>query len=189
MGFDATQLTQDEEQSLFTIKINMPIPMLVYGDSFQWEKYGHLILPSSLDLANHNKGSLHRTFWNSLIEFLHPDLDGYLSSTLNSLTASRLVNYLSRMFEGLSETANKGKNFDQHLLNEKSKDHFIDEIVDITLFATQIPLSIFTNLFHQRFEKHSMLESRLKYYSSSTFKWRHNLMNFTFLVEIFPHTR
>jgi hypothetical protein len=32
--FDVTQLTQDEEQSLFTIKTNMPIPMLVYGDSF-----------------------------------------------------------------------------------------------------------------------------------------------------------
>jgi hypothetical protein len=36
MGFDVTQLTQDEEQSLFTIKTNLPIPMLVYGDSFQW---------------------------------------------------------------------------------------------------------------------------------------------------------
>jgi hypothetical protein len=36
-GFDVTQLTQDEEQSLFTIKANIPIPMLMYGDSFQWE--------------------------------------------------------------------------------------------------------------------------------------------------------
>ncbi len=59
MEFDITQLTQDEEQSLFTIKTNMPIPMLVHGDSFQWAKYSHHILPSSLDLTNHNKGSLH----------------------------------------------------------------------------------------------------------------------------------
>jgi hypothetical protein len=44
MGFDVTQLTQDKKQSLFTIKTNMPIPMLVYGDSFQWAKYGHHIL-------------------------------------------------------------------------------------------------------------------------------------------------
>jgi hypothetical protein len=51
MGFDVTQLTQDEDQSLLTIKTNMPIPMLVYGDSFQWAKYGHLILPSNLDLT------------------------------------------------------------------------------------------------------------------------------------------
>jgi hypothetical protein len=36
--------------------------------------------------------------------------------------------------------------FDHHLLNETSKDYFINEIVDIALFATQIPLSIFTNV-------------------------------------------
>jgi hypothetical protein len=35
MGFDVTQLTQDEGQSLFLIKTDMPIPMLVYEDSFQ----------------------------------------------------------------------------------------------------------------------------------------------------------
>ncbi len=128
IGFDVMQSTQNEEQSLFTIKSNMPIPMLVYGDSFQWEKYGHHNLLSSLDLTNHNKGSLHQTFWNSLIEFLRTDLDGNLSSTLNPLTASRLDHYLSRLFEGLSETANKGKLFDQHMLNEKSKHQFIKNI-------------------------------------------------------------
>ncbi len=54
MGFDVTQLTHDVEQSGFTIKTNMPIPMLVYGDSFQWEKYGRHILPPSLDLTSLN---------------------------------------------------------------------------------------------------------------------------------------
>jgi hypothetical protein len=48
------------------------------------------------------------------------------------------------------------------MLHQKSKIQFIDEIASIALFATQIPLSIFTNLFHQRFEKHSMLESMLE---------------------------
>ena len=51
MRFDVTQSTQDEEQSLFAIKTNIPIPMLVYGDSFQWEKYGHHILLPNLDLT------------------------------------------------------------------------------------------------------------------------------------------
>jgi hypothetical protein len=32
IGFDVTQLTQDEVQRLFTIKTNMPISMLVYGE-------------------------------------------------------------------------------------------------------------------------------------------------------------
>jgi hypothetical protein len=59
MGFDVTQLTQDEEQSLFTIKTNMPIPMLVYGDAFQWERYGHHILLSNLGLTINNKAGLH----------------------------------------------------------------------------------------------------------------------------------
>ncbi len=106
MGFDVTQLTQDEEQRLFTIKTDIPIPMLEYGDSFQWANYGHHILPPSLNLTRLNKGSLHQTFQNYLIEFLCTDLDGNLSSTLNPLAASKLDHYLSSLQEGLSETAN-----------------------------------------------------------------------------------
>jgi hypothetical protein len=136
--------------------------MLVYGDSFQWAKYGHLILPPNLDLTSNNKGSLYRTFRNTLNKFLHTDSDGNLCSILNPLTASKLDHYLSRLQEGLSETANKGKIFDQQMLNQKIKHHFIEDIGDIALFATQIPLSIFTNIFHQRFEKKSMLESTLE---------------------------
>jgi hypothetical protein len=119
MGFDVTQLTQVEEQSLFTIKTNMPIPMFLYGDSFQWAKYGHHILHSSLDLTRLNKASLHRTFWNSPIEFLRTDLDGNLSSTLNPLTASKLDHYLSSLQEGLSETANKGNFFSTNVASQK----------------------------------------------------------------------
>ncbi len=90
MRFDITQSTQDEKQSLFTIKTKMPIPMLVYWDSFQWAKYCHHILPSNLDLTSHNKAGLHQTFRNSLIEFLCTDLDGNLGFTLNPLAASKL---------------------------------------------------------------------------------------------------
>jgi hypothetical protein len=45
---------------------------------------------------------------------------------------------------------------------KKAKHRLIDEIVAIALYATQLPLSILTNLFHKRFEKHSMLESTLE---------------------------
>ncbi len=96
IGFDVTQLTQDEEQSLFTIKTNMPIPMVVFGNSFQWAKYGHLILPSNLDLKSNNKAGLHETFWNCLIDFPCTDLDGNLSSTLNPLITSKLDHYVSK---------------------------------------------------------------------------------------------
>jgi hypothetical protein len=206
MGFDVAQLTQYVEQSLFTIKTNMPIPVLVYGDTFQWAKYGHHILPSNLNLTSHDKTDIHQTFLISLIEFLHTDLDGnqlpsnldltshnkagphqtfqkslvefictdflieffctdldgHLSFTLNPLTVSKLDHFLLTLPEGLSETANKDEEFDQHVWNEKRKHRLIDEIVDIALSETQIPLSIFTNLFHKRFQKHSMLESTLE---------------------------
>ncbi len=62
MGFDVTQLTPDMEQSSFTIKTNMPIPVLVYEDAFQWAKYGHHILPSNLDLTSHHKTGIHQLF-------------------------------------------------------------------------------------------------------------------------------
>jgi hypothetical protein len=87
MVFDVTQLTQDMKQSLFTIKTNMPIPALVYGDAFQWAKYGHHILPSNLGLISHIKTGIHQTFWNSLIEFLHADLDRNLLPTNIDLTS------------------------------------------------------------------------------------------------------
>ncbi len=83
------------DQSLFPIKTSMPIPIIVYGNSFQWAKYGHLILPSNLDLTSNNKAGLQQIFWNCLIEFLHTNLDGNLSSALNPLTASKLDHYLS----------------------------------------------------------------------------------------------
>jgi hypothetical protein len=158
MGFDVSQLTQDEEeQSLLTIKTNMPIPMLLSGDSsFQWAKYGHHILPSNLDLTSHNKASLHPTFWKSLTEFLCTDLDGKIGFAANSLAASKLDHFLSTLFEGVSDIANQGKMC--NTWNKKSKHCLIDEIVDIAVFATQILLSIFTNLIYQRFENHSMLE-------------------------------
>ncbi len=148
----------------------MPIPILVYGDSYQWPKYGHHILPSSLDLTSHYRASLHQTFQSCLIEFLPTDLDGNLSSTLNPLTASKLDQFLSTFFKGVSETASKGKMFDQHILNEKFKDFFIKKIVDIALFATQIPLSIFTNYSTRGLKSIQCWNQFWKYYSSSIFK-------------------
>ena len=63
---------------------------------------------------------------------------------------------------GYKKLQTKAIFFDHHMLNEESKHQFIEDIGDIGLFATQIALSIFTNLFHQRFEKHPMLESTLE---------------------------
>ncbi len=62
-------------------KDQMPIPMFVYGDAFQWAKYGHHILPSHLDLTSHNKAALHQTFLNTLIR---SHVAKWLSDSLSS---------------------------------------------------------------------------------------------------------
>jgi hypothetical protein len=86
----------------------------------------------------------------------------------------------------VSDTANQGKMFD--LWNEKSKHHLIDEIVDIAVFATQIPLSIFTNLIHQRFENHSMFESMLEILQQFYIQMVTEPEDFLLFLEIFPYT-
>ncbi len=70
------------------------------------------------------------------------------------------------------------------MLNEISKHCFLDEIVDIALFATQIPLSIFTNLLQQRFEMHSILESTLEVLQQFYIEPD----DLPFFLEIFPPT-
>jgi hypothetical protein len=92
---------------------------------------------------------LHRFRWKSIF---------HLESSYRFQAGS----FLLPLPEGLSETANKDKEFDQHVWDEKRKHRLIVEVVVIALSETQIPLSIFTNLFHKRFQKHSMLESMLE---------------------------
>ncbi len=48
MGFDASPLTQDKEQDLFTIETHHPIPLARYYDHYTWAKYGGHILPSTI---------------------------------------------------------------------------------------------------------------------------------------------
>jgi hypothetical protein len=137
-----------------------------------------ILLPSSLYLTSHNKAGLHQTFQKSLVEFLCTDFiieflctdsDGNLSFTLNPLTASKLDHFLLTLPEGLPETANEdNEECHQHVWHKKRKHSLIDQIVDIALSVTQIPLSIFTNLSHKRFQKHSMLELQQFYIQIET---------------------
>ena len=48
------------------------------------------------------------------------------------------------------------------LENEKKKDFFIEGIVNVAIYSTMIPLSVFTHYFHRRFSKHVFLETTLE---------------------------
>ncbi len=77
--------------------------MLVYGDTFQWAKFGHHILPSNLDLTSHNKTSLHQNFQNSLIEFLWTDLYGNLLPSNLDLTSHNKAGLHQSFWKSLIE--------------------------------------------------------------------------------------
>jgi len=95
-----------------------------------------------------------RTYHIFLRDFLCIDLEGNISKTLDVSTISKISDYLSSLFEG-SETATREKTFDEYMKTAEKKEVIIKRVWDIAVSATTIPLSIFTNLFHQRFSKHA----------------------------------
>jgi hypothetical protein len=46
---------EDEESRIFSLRLEVPIPFSVFGDSYSWAKYGHQILPSNLSLSSREK--------------------------------------------------------------------------------------------------------------------------------------
>jgi hypothetical protein len=98
---------------------------------------------------------------NFLREFLRVDLVGNISNNLDVSTKSKLNEYLQSLFKG-SETETREKTFDGYMKTAEKKEAIIKRVREIAVSATSIPLSIFTNLFHQRFSKHVFLEATLE---------------------------
>jgi hypothetical protein len=161
MGFDVRSLTQDTDQDQFTITTQTPIPLAVYDDRYTWAKYGRLILPEVSKLNEVQNSSIVGMYRNLFRDFLHVDLEGNISNTLDVSTKSKINEYLSYLFEG-SELATRENTFDEYMKTSEKKEVIMKSVLEIAVSATTIPLSIFTNLFHQRFSKHDYLESTLE---------------------------
>ncbi len=91
MGFST--IGEDEESNIFSLRLEVPIPFFVFGDSYSRAKYGHPILPSILSLPSREKIQLHVPFWKCLLALLRTDLDGNLYSTPNHHTSAKLESY------------------------------------------------------------------------------------------------
>ena len=137
--------------------------MAIYDDRYTWAKYGRLILPQGLKLNEKQNSSIRSMYRTVLQDFLRVDLEGNISNTLDVSTKSKLNEYLSSVFKGLSETATTEITFDEFLITAgKKKAQIFERLLEFAVSATTIPLSIFTNLFHQRFSKHAYMESTLE---------------------------
>jgi hypothetical protein len=63
MGFKT--MGKNEKSNIFSLRLEVPIPFSVFGDSYSWEKCGHHTLPSILPLSNREKVQLQILFGNA----------------------------------------------------------------------------------------------------------------------------
>ncbi len=162
MGFVLLPSTQDQEQKIFTLSTIKTTPITVYDTPTMWVRYCDHIIPPNQSLKRLNKVGLHQTFCPTLIEFLCTDLDGNLSSTMNPYCVCKFSEYFLNLFRGLSEPKYNVQIFKKTIESGTFKKAFMDYKKDTAILGTMTPLSIFTNLFNKRFEKHSMLELTLE---------------------------
>jgi hypothetical protein len=155
MGFDTSTVTQDCEYTdgYFGITTHCPIPVLQYGDSFTWAKYCYMVLHP--DMIHQLKPGQDTSYCNTLRSFLqtdvkelvsfhpfnslHDDIDIYINSLVDEeMTATQRISYFNQIFS----TTNKDTNEIFSFLEDKARE------------ATIVPFSVFSNLFHQRFNWH-----------------------------------
>jgi hypothetical protein len=74
MGFKT--ISEDEESNLFYLRLEVPIPFSVFGDSYSWSKFGHHILPLILLISSREKVQLHDLFPKCLLALLQTNLNG-----------------------------------------------------------------------------------------------------------------
>ena len=78
-------------------------------------------------------------------------------------TESELLQHLKSCIPKNTTRENIGAQFDLFFANNENKTKTLfKKLQEIATLATVIPLSIFTNFFHQRYPKHRYLESTLK---------------------------
>ncbi len=171
MGFNIKSMTQDVLQGQFTINTDDPIPLMPYGDRYTWAKYGHFILhnriiPSDNSAAGSgdespetpnkhfmadNMNSLTVNHCDCLILFLQTDPDSAASFIVDASSTRLIDEFVNKIFQSLTKGTEKGYFFDAFI--EQNSDFTVSSICVIAKEATKIPLSIFTDLFHNPFKK------------------------------------
>ena len=95
-----------------------------------------------------------------LITFLRTDPDGAASFVVDASSTCLIDEFVNKNFRLLTKGTEKGYFFDAFI--EQNSDFTVSSIRVIAKEATKIPLSIFTDLFHNRFKKKNYLESTLE---------------------------
>jgi hypothetical protein len=158
MGFDTSSLTQDSTSiGAFGIRTDHPIPIVKYGDRYTWAKYGYHILPP--DISRQCKPGDNRSYRHALTCLLSTDLYNLKHFQIEIKHGAMAYEILYEiLFE--EATGDDEPSYFERLISDDSG--VLDKLKKIATDATVIPLSVFTNMFHQRFPKHKYLESTLE---------------------------
>jgi len=162
LGFNTDSVTQDFSMiGAFGIKTEDPIPIVHYGDCYTWSKYGYHVLHPTTERICRN-GEL-KGYRHALRCLLRADLYQMNHFQLEIHTESELSNLLKSCIPEDTPLENRGAQFDLLFANDENKTKTLfKKLQEIATYATVIPLSIFTNFFHQRYPKHRYLESTLE---------------------------
>jgi hypothetical protein len=162
MGFDTSTLTQVcNDIGCFGMKADYLIPMFQYGNLFTWAKYGYIILHP--DLTRTVLSGLDKTYCKTVITFLQADMRGIMNFQMQLHLQAEINLYVSSIFPKDMSRSLRPCYFDQFVATwTKLVSEILSFLVKKANKATVLPLSIFTNLFHQRFPKHGFLESALE---------------------------
>jgi len=107
-----------------------------------------------------NMNSLTVNHRNILISFLRIHPINAASLIVDARSTQKIEYFMNKIFQKLTKGTEKGYYFDQFI--EHNTKLAVSSICKIAEEATKIPLSIFTDLFHNRFKKKNYLESTLE---------------------------
>ncbi len=147
MGFDTTSLTQDSTSiGAFGLRTDHPIPIVKYGDRYTWAKNGYHILPPNISRVC--KQGDNRSYRHALMCLLSTDLYNMKHFQIEIKHGAMVYEILCEtLFE--EATGDDEPSYLERLISDDSG--VLDMLKKIATEATVIPLSVFTNMFHQRF--------------------------------------
>jgi hypothetical protein len=162
MGFDTSTLTQDcNDIGCFGIKMDYPISMFQYGNLFTWAKYEYIILHP--DLTCTVLPGLDKTYCKTVTTFLQKDMRGIMNFQMQLHLQEEINLHVSSNFSKDMSCLQRPSYFDQFLATQtKLVSEMSSFLAKKANEATVLPLSILTNLSHQRFPKHRFLELMLE---------------------------
>jgi hypothetical protein len=158
MGFDTASLTQDGTSiGVFGITTDHPISIVKDGDRYTWAKYGYHILRP--DMSRECKLGHNSSYRHALTSLLSTDLYNMKHFQIEFKHGAMVYEILHELLPD-DATGDDKPNYYQRLISDGTG--VLEKLKKIATEASVIPLSVFTNMFHQRYPLYSFVFTSLR---------------------------